>query len=84
MACVMIKADGIRAMGNGFFEVNLPSRELTFEEKTFLSQVFPNLIERAYDLINQEILLSSIALPHEKPMKSKTKYPLEQTQTPTY
>ena len=43
------------------FEIVLPARNFTLEEREFLSHLFPVLLEEAYRLLDKEALLASIA-----------------------
>lgn len=62
---IQIKALAVIDNGNGTFGIELPERELTREDRQFLAKLYPNMLEKAFDLLNQEALLESIALPEE-------------------
>lgn len=57
---VVVRAKGIDDLGDGLFGIQIEGRDLTTQEHEVLRRVFPNLMERAYDLIGQELLIAAL------------------------
>lgn len=62
---VCVKALSVEDNGNGTFLLELPAREMIPEQKAILRDLFPNLGEQVYKLLDQELLLASLATPLE-------------------
>jgi len=58
---VFIRALSVEEVGGGVYKIEVPERELTQQERATLTGLFPNLTERAYQLLSQEALLEAIA-----------------------
>lgn len=74
MARIVIGAMQVLDLGGGFYEVEVADRPLTPEQRTLISTLFPNLYDRAYGVLEQEAILSSVlsseeaaAIYHRKP-----------------
>ena len=61
MSVIYINAIQVEDCGNGLFAIHLPSRELSKEERAFMAKMFPNLGDRAYQVLEQEALLTALA-----------------------
>ena len=57
---IRVRARSVMDNNDGTFILDLPCREVTNEEHKMLMHLFPNLSERAYHLLAQELLLDSI------------------------
>lgn len=62
---ISVRAIAVSDNGNGTFDLQIPGQELTVADQKVLEQLFPNLLESAHRLLNQEALLASIASPSE-------------------
>lgn len=72
--CINVKALSVHDNKNGTFTLEIPARPLTNETLKLLEVLFPNLMDSAFKLINQEFLLASLATAAEvqaKPVERK-------------
>lgn len=81
---VSVKANQVLNNGNGTYTLVLEGAPIKEEHAKMLEELFPNLLEKANILLNQEVLLASLATPGQ--IQSKDKYgnspspvPVEQT-----
>ncbi len=70
---LFIRAISVTQVGDGLFQVELPSRELTEPERELLRKLYPNLTDRAYDLLETENLLSAHVSNSDLPPKLEYK-----------
>ena len=63
MGLIYIKAEQVEDCGDGLFAIQLPLRPLNDEERRVISNLFPRLADKAYEILEQEALLDSIADP---------------------
>ena len=80
---IFIRATTIEDMGNGTFRVEMPGIELSNEDRKFIEKLYPTMADKAYELLDKEALLNSVASPSEiqapskdatKPAKVKKRY----------
>lgn len=62
---IFVKAKEVLDHGNGTFEIVIEPRPMTEEQRKVLHELFPNLTERAYDLLEKELLLDLTLTPDE-------------------
>ena len=62
---IQIRAISVTDNGNGTFDIELPTRELSNTERDTIRKLYPNLTEKAYELLAQEELLSALATPED-------------------
>ena len=72
MGIIYIKAEQIEDCGGGLFAIQIPTRILTDDERNVISELFPNLADKVYEVLEKEALVSAIADP-ALPVPSKTK-----------
>jgi hypothetical protein len=58
---VNIAAQAVHDNGNGTFTIRLIGKPLSESEQKMLIALFPTLTEKAYDLLDKEVLLSALA-----------------------
>lgn len=61
MNMITIKATSVRDNKNGTFTLEFPSVELSQQVKKTLEELFPDLLDGAYALLNKQSLLELIA-----------------------
>jgi len=61
---VTIKAQSVLNNGDGTFAVVLEGRELTKELRQALTELYPNLLDQAYKLLDKEAILEAITEPN--------------------
>lgn len=76
---VMVRTNRARDYGNGLIGIEVPVRSLTDAERAMLADLFPTLVDRAYQLLDQEALLSVI---HTGPLPPTTKYDIIEPDVP--
>lgn len=85
---VYIRAQSVEDCGNGIFVLHFEERYLTDAERETIAKLYPNLTERAYDLLAQEQLVESLAQPEEvrKAKETRNGMPVAKVakKTPTY
>lgn len=64
---VTIKAQSVLNNGDGTFAVVLEGRELTKELRQALTELYPNLLDQAYKLLDKEAILEAITEDAERP-----------------
>jgi len=74
---LILKATQVTDNGNGTFNVTVPGRELSQLERKAIQGLFPNLSERAYELLQQETLLGCIGNPNDLPEVGDSELPPE-------
>lgn len=57
---IFIRATRVHLYGNGIVGIEMPVAALSDENANLLHNLFPNLSEQAYKLLNQEVLLSAV------------------------
>jgi hypothetical protein len=57
---VLVRAIRVHNYGNGIVGIEIPSRQMTDEERNLLHNLYPHLVDKAYELLNQEALLDSL------------------------
>lgn len=62
---IYIHAKSVEDCGNGLFRIETHERELSAAEREVIRNLFPNLYDRMYDVLEQESMLRSIADPEE-------------------
>jgi hypothetical protein len=62
---LFIRADQVLDCGGGVFRIEFPETSLTDEQRKVLRELFPNLSDRAYTLLDQEAMVRSLLDPEE-------------------
>jgi hypothetical protein len=72
---ISVRATRVTDNGNGTFDLEMEGAQLTVEDRKILEQLFPNLTDKAYELLNKEALLNAIATPAERESSTRPNYP---------
>lgn len=59
-AAVTVRCDKADRNEDGTYTLWIPAQKLTTEQHAQIKDLFPNLSEKAYELINKELLLSAL------------------------
>lgn len=62
---LFLRAAACEKVGPGVVRVDLQAEEATAEDRAAIERMFPRLGDEAYRLLNQELLLDSIATPSQ-------------------
>lgn len=57
---VRVRASRAIELSPGIWEITIPSAELTEAQRGVLKGLFPNTLDRVYQLLDREILINSI------------------------
>lgn len=77
MNVITIKANAVTDNGNGTFSLDIPCKELSFDQAKMLESLFPNLLGEVFKTLNKETLLGCLATENEitaPPKKKKSSF----------
>jgi hypothetical protein len=70
--CVHVNATNVVKVAENVYRIEFPAREISDAEREVLRNLFPNLTDRAYQLLDQEAMLNIVCEPPAKPESSLT------------